>query len=121
MHRLMIVDDSKLIRHKIARQSDQKLFDVVCSAANGEEAVDMLKQFNPDVVTMDLTMPMLDGIECIKQLVEIDDTVKILVISALNDKATGMEALEEGAMGFITKPFNENDLRIALMDMVIED
>lgn len=121
MHRLMIVDDSKLIRHKIARESDQELFDVVCTAANGEEAIEMLKRLNPDIVTMDLTMPRLDGIECIERLVEIDETVKILVISALNDKATGMEALEKGAMGFITKPFSESDLKTALVDMIIED
>jgi len=75
---------------------------------------------HPDVVTMDLTMPNLDGIETIEQLVMLKPEVKILVVSALNDKATGMEALERGAMGFINKPFSESDIRSALAT-IIED
>ncbi|MBX2848430.1 MAG: response regulator, partial [Acidiferrobacterales bacterium] len=85
MHKLMIVDDSKLIRQKIARECDAGLFDVVCSAENGEEAVSLFREFGPDLVTMDLTMPRLDGIDCIKHLVKIDEGIRILVISALND------------------------------------
>lgn len=116
----MIVDDSKLIRQKIERETDSKLFNIVADAANGAEAITLFKELSPDVVTMDLTMPTLDGIECINALVKIDNTVKILVISALSDKETGIEALEKGAMGFIVKPFSGNDLQSALRD-IIED
>ncbi len=121
MHRLMIVDDSKLIRQKIARECDDGNFNIVCSAADGEQAVTLFEQHRPDVVTMDLTMPSLDGIGCIKQLVTLNQHVKILVISALNDTAIGMEALEEGAMGFITKPFSEDDLKSALVEVMDEE
>ena len=120
MHKLMIVDDSKLIRKKIERECDRGEFKVVCSAENGEQAVSMFREFSPQVVTMDLTMPNIDGIGCIKQLVQMNNEVKILVISALNDKGIGIQALEEGAMGFITKPFTETHLKTALAH-ILED
>ena len=120
MNKLMIVDDSNLIRKKIAREFDHSKFNLVASAANGEQAVEFFKQFNPDVVTMDITMPHIDGIECIENLIAIDPDVMILVVSALNDKETGMEALEKGAMGFINKPFTQTDI-IQALDALIED
>ena len=116
----MIVDDSNLIRKKIAREFDQNKFELIGSAENGEKAIDLFKKFMPDVVTMDITMPHIDGIECIENLMAIRSDVKILVISALNDKATGMEALEKGAMGFINKPFTQKDI-IDALDTIIED
>ena len=66
---------------------------------------------------MDLTMPEMDGIECIKNIIKIDDSVKILVISALSDKATGIQALKEGALGFLCKPFTEEQLLAALIEL----
>jgi len=113
----MIVDDSRLIRQKIERESDDS-FQVVAMASNGAEAIEMYQRERPDLVTMDLTMPTLDGIECIKGLIAIDTNVKILVVSALNDKSTGIEALEVGAMGFVIKPFSSEDLRSALNEIV---
>jgi len=65
-------------------------------------------------------MPNLDGIECIEKLIELKPTTKILVISALNDKATGMEALEKGAMGFINKPFTQQEIIEALETLIEE-
>ena len=118
MYKLMIVDDSKLIRQKIERECDNNLFKVVATATNGAEAIVLFKESNPDVVTMDITMPKLDGIECIQGLVKINANAKILVVSALNDKATGLTALEEGAMGFLTKPFSGQSLQEALREMI---
>ena len=114
MKKLMIVDDSNLIRKKIAREFDQSKFDLVASADSGEQAVMLFETHRPEIVTMDITMPHLDGIGCIERLVKIDSKIKILVISALNDKATGMEALEKGAMGFINKPFSQQEIVEAL-------
>ena len=120
MKKLMIVDDSNLIRKKIAREFDQLQFELVASAKDGVEAIEYFKDFLPEVVTMDITMPHLNGIECIEQLIELEPTVKILVISALNDKATGMEALEKGAMGFINKPFSQPEIIEALESLIEE-
>lgn len=121
MKKLMIVDDSNLIRKKISRELDDSKFELVGTAENGEKAIELFKECKPEVVTMDITMPHVDGIECIEQLVSIEPSVKILVISALNDKATGMEALEKGAMGFINKPFSEKDITQALDTLVEEE
>lgn len=120
MLKLMIVDDSKLIRQRIEREYDAQTFELVGTAENGALALDMFERTKPDVVTMDLTMPCLDGIKCIEKLIERDPKIRILVISALNDKATGIEALEKGAMGFITKPFSSTDIRVALSDIIYD-
>jgi two-component system, chemotaxis family, chemotaxis protein CheY len=114
---LMIVDDSNIIRRKIERCNDSDKFKVIAAAANGAEALTMFKELRPQVVTMDLTMPEMDGIACIQQLVAIDPNVSILVISALSDKATGIEALKKGARGFLCKPFSEEQLLEALTEL----
>lgn len=114
---MMIVDDSNIIRSKITRISDSDKFDIVGSASDGIDAMAKFRRLRPKIVTMDLTMPHMDGIDCIKNLVEIDPEVLILVVSALSDEATGIEALERGAAGFLQKPFSENQLREALHEL----
>ncbi len=114
---LMIVDDSNIIRRKIERCNDTDHFEVVASAANGLQALELFKEKRPQVVTMDLTMPEMDGIACIQQLMAIDPEVRILVISAMSDKATGIDALKKGARGFLCKPFTEQQLLEALTEI----
>ncbi len=120
MLKLMVVDDSSLIRRKIIRERGNEEFTLVAEASDGLEAVELFQQQQPDVVTMDLTMPNLDGISCIEKLMELDPKVKILVVSALSDEETGMEALEKGAKGFVNKPFTEEQIMEALQ-IVIAD
>ena len=114
---LMIVDDSNIIRRKIERCNDSDKFRVVAAAANGIEALELFKQTRPQVVTMDLTMPEMDGIACIQQLMALDPSLRILVISALSDKATGISALKKGARGFLCKPFTNDQLLEALTEL----
>lgn len=115
---LMIVDDSNVIRRRIERiQEYTNRFKIVATAANGLDAIDLFKRSRPDVITMDLTMPEMDGIEAIENIMDIDPEVDILVVSALSDKATGIEALEKGARGFLCKPFSEKDLLDALEEL----
>ncbi|MES2673210.1 MAG: response regulator [Pseudomonadota bacterium] len=118
---LMIVDDSNIIRRKIERCNDSEKFHVVAMAANGAEALERFAEVRPKVVTMDLTMPEMDGIACIQQLVAIDSDVRILVISALSDKATGISALKKGARGFLCKPFTEQQLIDALIELTEDE
>lgn len=116
--RLMIVDDSNVIRSKIERiQVSSGQFEVVGKAINGQDAVDNLLKWNPEVVTMDLTMPEMDGISCIENLMNIKPDLLILVVSALSDKETGIEALMKGARGFLCKPFSDQDLSEALQTL----
>jgi two-component system chemotaxis response regulator CheY len=87
-------------------------------ASNGVEAIEVFRRTDPDVVTMDITMPEMDGIECVEQLVAIKPDVLILIISALADKATAVEAMEKGANGFLNKPFSDRQLNEALAELI---
>jgi len=118
--KLMIVDDSNIIRRRIERSQQIDRLEVVGAASNGREAVDLFRRTRPDVVTMDLTMPEMDGIECVQELVALNSKVLILVVSALADKATAVEAIEKGANGFLCKPFTDRQLNDALQELLSE-
>lgn len=108
--KLMVVDDSNVMRRKITRAVEcVGVFDVV-TASNGVEAIEVFKREAPKVVTMDITMPEMNGIECVKNLVKLNPDVLILVISALSDRTITLEALSSGAKGYIKKPFNDDEL-----------
>jgi two-component system, chemotaxis family, chemotaxis protein CheY len=117
-YKLMIVDDSNIMRRRIERSNQFEELELVGTAGNGVEALEMFRKTDPDVVTMDLTMPQMDGIECISQLVALKPAVRILVISALADKATAVEAMEKGANGFLNKPFTDRQLNEAIADLM---
>jgi two-component system, chemotaxis family, chemotaxis protein CheY len=117
-YKLMIVDDSNIMRRRIERSNQFDELELVGTASNGLEALEMFKKTDPDVVTMDLTMPQMDGIECISKLVVLKPAVRILVISALADKATAVEAMEKGANGFLNKPFTDRQLNEAIADLM---
>jgi two-component system chemotaxis response regulator CheY len=116
--KLLIVDDSNIMRRRIERSQQFEELEVVGTAANGVEAVEMFHKTDPDMVTMDLTMPQMDGIECISRLVQLKPAVRILVISALADKATAVEAMERGANGFLNKPFTDRQLNEAIAELM---
>ncbi|MFK4752659.1 response regulator transcription factor [Oceanobacter antarcticus] len=117
MKRLMIVDDSLIIRRRIKRAHGLEDFSVVGTAADGEQAVSLARQTNPDLITIDLTMPNMDGIEAIPILASICPNARILVVSALADKATAIKALSRGAHGFLCKPFTDQELHSALTEL----
>jgi two-component system chemotaxis response regulator CheY len=117
-YKLMIVDDSNIMRRRIERSHQLEDLHLVGTAGNGVDAVELFKRTDPDVVTMDLTMPEMDGIECISQLVALKPSVRILVISALADKATAVEAMEKGANGFLNKPFTDRQLHDAIAELL---
>jgi two-component system chemotaxis response regulator CheY len=116
--KLLIVDDSNVIRRRIERSQQIDRLEVVGLACNGLEAIELFRRTDPDVVTMDITMPQMDGIECVGRLVQMKPHVLILVISALADKATAVEAMEKGANGFLNKPFSDRQLNDALEELI---
>ena len=116
--KLMIVDDSNIMRRRIERSQQFEELQLVGTAGNGVEALELFKRTDPDVVTMDLTMPRMDGIECIGRLVALKPSIRILVISALADKATAVEAMEKGANGFLNKPFTDRQLNEAIAELM---
>jgi two-component system chemotaxis response regulator CheY len=117
--RLMIVDDSNVIRSRIARVAgaEQMNAQIVGLARNGVEAVRLCTQHQPDLVTLDLTMPEMDGIDCVEELVRIKPDIRVLVVSALSDKATALQAIKRGANGFLFKPFTDEQLVTALKEL----
>ena len=118
---LLIVDDSTVIRNRIARLvANPQLPPInICGlAGNGEIAVQMARDNRPDLVTMDLTMPNMDGEACIEALADFLPDTQILVISALSDKATALRAIRKGAHGFLHKPFTDDELLDSLLELI---
>ena len=121
LHRLLIVDDSMVVRHRIKRLcSEARLqnITIVGQASNGAQALTLAQETSPTLVTMDLTMPELDGEECIGQLSDMLPEARILVVSALSDKATALRAVSRGAHGFIHKPFRDAEIVDALIELM---
>lgn len=117
--KLLIVDDSSVIRSRIARvTTDTQLpeLNIIGLAKNGREAIRICKVILPDLITMDLTMPEMDGVSCIKELISQYPDINILVISALSDRSTAIQALKLGAQGFLNKPFSDKQLIDALLE-----
>jgi two-component system, chemotaxis family, chemotaxis protein CheY len=118
--KLLIVDDSNIIRSRIARVALHprlRNINIVGLARNGLEAVEICRRTAPDVITMDLTMPEMDGVACIERLMVGNPNVNILVVSALSDKSTAISALKCGARGFLHKPFSDEQLAGALLEV----
>lgn len=116
--KLLIVDDSVIMRRSVERSFHAGNFDEIRSAADGLDALKQFKTFQPDVVTLDITMPQLDGIATLEEMLKIKPETKIMIVSALADDATAIEALKKGAEQFICKPFTPQELNQALEEML---
>lgn len=107
MKKVLIVDDAAFMRLSLKMFLEKLEFQVVGEAENGFKAIQLYKQLKPDIVTMDLTMPELGGIDAIKMIKAIDKNAKIIVISSMGHEILVKEALMAGAISFIVKPFKE--------------
>ncbi|PKM57791.1 MAG: response regulator [Firmicutes bacterium HGW-Firmicutes-3] len=108
--RLMIVDDASFMRVAIRRMIERKEYEVVCEAEDGLQAIEKFQKYRPDVITMDITMPNLSGIEALKEIKKLSSTVKVVMVSAMGQEALIREAVMHGANSFIVKPFKEDKL-----------
>lgn len=118
--KVLVVDDSNVIRQRITRVIKEGALSeatIVGRARDGEEALKLCALTHPDLITMDLTMPNMDGIECIAQIAKHYPEIQILVVSALTDKGTCIKALRNGAHGFLNKPFSDSELGAALKEL----
>ncbi|AEH53551.1 MULTISPECIES: response regulator [Heyndrickxia] len=107
MANVLIVDDAKFMRMTLAKMLENGGHTVVGEAENGQRAIELYREVRPDVVTMDITMPEMTGIEAVKKIVREFPDAKIIICSALGQQKLVVEAIESGAKDFIVKPFDE--------------
>jgi len=115
---IVVVDDSKMSRTILRNILEEAGYAVVAEATNGEEAVEAYKEYKPDAITLDITMPKLDGIGALKQIIEFDKKAKAVMISAAGQQQKIIEALKIGAEKFVTKPFEPSDVVASIDGML---
>ncbi|BBE31297.1 chemotaxis protein CheY [Tepiditoga spiralis] len=111
---ILITDDAAFMRMILKDIVTKGGYEVVGEASNGQESVEKYKELSPDFVTMDITMPVMDGIQAIKEIKSVDPNAKIIVCSAMGQQAMVIEAIQAGAKDFIVKPFQPNRVIEAL-------
>ncbi|MBN2329521.1 MAG: response regulator [Candidatus Omnitrophica bacterium] len=103
--RILIVDDAAFMRATLKDVIIKGGFEVVGEAVNGKDAIDKYQQLKPDIVTMDITMPEMDGLDALKSIVEINAAAKVVMVSAIGQQSNVLDAVKSGAKDFIVKPF----------------
>ena len=103
--RVLVADDARFMRQLIREIIEPEGFEVIGEAADGRAAVDEFTKLQPDIVTMDIVMPKRSGIDALKEILSLDGTAKIAMVSALGQESLVMEALQAGAADYIVKPF----------------
>ena len=104
--KVLVVDDAAFMRIKLKDILEKNNYEVVGEAENGIEAIEKYKEVSPDIVTMDITMPEMDGVEALKEIKALDADAKILMCSAMGQQSMVMDAIRAGAVDFIVKPFD---------------
>ena len=104
-NRVLIVDDAAFMRMMIKDILTKNGFEVVGEANDGQQAIEKFKELYPDLVTMDITMPEMDGIAALKEIKKIDSNAKVIMCSAMGQQAMVIDAIQAGAKDFIVKPF----------------
>lgn len=105
--KVLIVDDTGFMRTALRLLLEKNDFEVVGEAENGVAAVNKYKEFKPDVVTMDITMPQMDGIQALKAIRQINLNAKIVMVSAMGQETLVRESIMNGAKTFIVKPYKD--------------
>lgn len=114
MAKILVTDDAAFMRMQLRDILTKLGHEVIGEAENGFDAVKKCEKLNPDLVTMDITMPELDGIEAVKKIKEVNSDVKIIMCSAMGQQGMVVEAIQAGANDFIVKPFTPERVQEAL-------
>lgn len=119
MARILVVDDSPVMRRSISVILKNGGHEIVAEASNGMQALSEYETSSPDLVTMDITMPMMDGIESVKKIINKFPEAKIVMISALGHKDRVFEAIKSGAKHYIIKPFAKEKV-LEVINLVLQ-
>ena len=114
----LVVDDAIFMRTVLKKMLTEAEFKVVGEAGNGLQAIEMAKQLQPDIVTLDITMPEMDGIEAIDKILEVSPNTKIIMCSAMGQHSKVVEAIKKGAKDFIVKPFEKTRVLLAIYNLM---
>lgn len=118
MKNVLIVDDAAFMRFTLKMMLENNGFNVVGEAENGNIGVKKYKELSPDIVTMDITMPVMDGLQALKELKKINPNANVIMISAMGQENMVRDAVISGAKGFIVKPFKEEVILKAINRVV---
>ncbi|MBB6216224.1 two-component system chemotaxis response regulator CheY [Anaerosolibacter carboniphilus] len=110
MAKVMIVDDAAFMRMSLRIMLEKNGFEILAEAENGDMAISMYKELRPDIVTMDITMPDMGGIDALKAIRQLDPKAKIVMISAMGQESMVRDAVMNGAKSFVVKPFKEDQV-----------
>ena len=101
---VLVVDDSTVMRKIISQILKSEMYDVVGEASNGQEGIDMYNEFKPDLVTMDINMPVKDGITALKEILAINPSARIVMLTSESEQKMVVEAVQNGAKNYVVKP-----------------
>ncbi|MEA3354474.1 MAG: response regulator [Campylobacterota bacterium] len=120
MLNVLIVDDSLIIRKKITKLLEKLGHNVVYGAKNGQEAIDAYSSKKPDLVTMDITMPDMDGITAVKHIISNDAEAKVIMVTSHGQEDMVIKSIQAGAVGYMLKPITEEKLAASIGEVFIE-
>ena len=114
MAKVLIVDDAAFMRISIKSMLTKNGYEVIGEAENGRVGVEKYLELSPDIVTMDITMPEMNGLDALKEIMKSDPNAKVIMVSAMGQEAMVRDAIISGAKGFIVKPFKEDGIISAI-------
>lgn len=112
--KVLIVDDSQIMRDVMTKFLGNFDLEIVATARDGEEAIRLFRETEPDLVTLNITMPKIDGLAALKEMKKMRPEAQVIIVSAINDKSVVLKALDAGAALFINKPVSEAAVRAAI-------
>jgi two-component system chemotaxis response regulator CheY len=118
MTKVMIVDDAAFMRNMLKNIINEGGFRVVCEAANGLEAIHLFAKHHPDIVMMDITMPDMDGVTAVTEIIRLHPTARIIMCSAMGQQKTVLDAIRAGAKDFIVKPFQKDRVLQSVLNVL---
>ena len=114
----LVVDDTIFMRTVLKKMLTEAGFNVIGEAGNGIQAIEMAQQLKPDIITLDITMPEMDGIEAIEKILEVSPDTRIIMCSAMGQHSKVVEAIKRGARDFVVKPFEKTRVLQAIYNVM---
>jgi two-component system chemotaxis response regulator CheY len=114
---ILVVDDAAFMRMRVGKLLSQNGFQVL-EAENGLDALNMYMQHKPDLVLMDITMPVMDGITALKEIRQVDSQAKVVMVSAMGQQAMVIESIKAGAKDFVVKPYEPDNVMVSVRKLI---